>query len=381
MKIYDVLAFDGMPETSTATGLGTSSTVPGTRLRGVSIGYIGTGNNPGYNKGAGGAVRMFSSGGIISGNGGHVFACAGALHLADSAPELLGKTSTITFGFRATVEQGSRWNPSALQVFSLAFANSNITGPNWARTIAAEDFAATPAVGSTHYWEVVLDRVNNLARIYRDNAYVKTVDFSADVVANGELTGFILSMRCATSSYGTGSCTVGFSHMYLVEVEDGDICDRLGPQVTKQLPVSSVDAAWVANVPATGVLASLNDPQPRMDAPPSDATMTSVVVTDNDPSGVISFSTDGLAATDRIAAIMYQVDAISPGATGKLESKLLNGASEEETVSIDCVSGFGSGRLPALAGWAKKAHVKQFPAAGVSKAAVGNYKLKLRASA
>ena len=374
MRILDVYGFDAIPVGSLSAP-GTNTMIPGTRLRNIGVGYVGTGNSP-YCSKATDALRIGSSGGIVSGNGGHAHYAYAAAYFADIDPNLLNTNTPVTMGVRHVVASMGNVAGAGIQFCGLVF--ENVVGNN---LIRAADCAAVPAIGLGHYWEMVVDRAKNSVAVFRDNKFLKTVDISGMVATNGKVIGFLFSYVGYTANYGGGSCAIDYRDMYMAEVEAGDISGRLGPVVVKRLPVSAVDAAWATN-PAASVRENvINDNQPNMSIPSTGALFTYLAVTDVDPKGVISFSTDNLLDTDRVSAVVFQIDALAAAGSSVLDATLINGATEESTKKLTYGTAYNRGVIPGDSNWAKLAHLKQYPSGGVGKAVVGNLKIKLKASA
>lgn len=373
MKVLDFFGFDHLP--AAAVGNMTNlATIVGTRLRCRSA-WVSGGNSITYQKVADPAdgqpwFRTLAGTATYP----YPFHAIALIEFDEIKPGLKDETSKLTMGVRQSVQTTTNqaYSSGTLVAVHEDDSISLLSNLNDWDSLAAN---------TIHYWETVLDRVNNTVKLYRDNGLLKTVDLAARVTAAGKVKGLGFGIFATTTAgYGTGSLVVHHRDAYLAQVEDGDVTDRLGAQVVKRLPVAAVNAAWMANVAGQSQLDALNLPAAGLATIPTAANITSLGVTESDPNGLISFSTDGLSATDRITAINMQLDAVGTAGADGLDTTVLNGAAVESTKKFTFTQSFVIATAPSLSNYGKAVFLRQWNGAPGTKGDLANYKLKLKAS-
>lgn len=288
---------------------------------------------------------------------------------AQVQPDLVDTDTTVTMGVRQRINSITNSRPTNMTL-GITYSDGSVLN-----IVSLADWNATTA-GTSHYWELVMDRAGKKVKVVRDGVVIRTVDISPTLVPSG----FWFGANGLAASATNGSTVIDSRDVYIAEVEEGDVTDRLGSQVIKRLPVSLVEAAWSVNVPTSNLVDSLNDAQPNLTVPPGIAAMTWVGVDESDPKGLVSFSTDGLASSDRVVAINMQVSALATAGASDLDTSVVLGSETQATKKLTFTQTFDYTREPLLSNFAKAVFLKQWPNGNGTKAEAGSYKLKLKAS-
>jgi hypothetical protein len=372
MKILDFFGFDNVPPGNIAAPAN-GATLASTRLQ-FRQNAIGSYASCAYSK----QVPNPDEGAWIRTNCGtatypNPFNGMLAIPFDDIQPGLKDATSKLTMGVRQVLRAYSNMLSSNMTI-GVLHENDTVT-----RVCQFTDWNSI-TLGLMHYWEAVFDRVNGKVKLVRDGLVVRTVDVAAAITAYGKVKAFTFGHSGQSSDYGNGSCAVDHRDVYLALIEDGDPTDRLGSQIVKRLPVASVDAGWSVNVAGSTLVDSLNDTQTSPISVPAAAAMTFVNVDEADPKGLISFSTAGLAANDRVNAINMQLDAIGTAGASSLDAIAMRGATVESTKQFTFTQTFDYTKTPLLSNFAKAAFLRQWTGTPGTKADVDSYKLRLKAS-
>lgn len=375
MKVLEFFGFDHLPTTG-GSGITNLATVIGTKLQ-YRTDWSSAYNNVQIAKivdpGGGGAwVRTLAN--TLSATR-VVYRGLLFFQFDEIQAGLKSETSKLTMGVRQNMQS---WTNQSLFTGTLVVIHED---DSHTQLNDLTDWSSL-APNTVHYWEVAFDRVTKTVRVYRDHTFIRTIDLTARIASSGNVKGFGFGVTCTNTDFlsGTGSMSLWNRDVYFAQVEDGDATDRLGAQLVKRLPVAAVNAAWTSNISGQSQLDALNLPAASLTVVPTAANMTSLAVNESDPNGLITFSTDALAPSDRITAINMQVDAVATPGNDGLDTLVLNGDATESTKKLTFTQAFIINTRPALSNYGKSVFLRQWKGTAGNKSELANYKLKLKAS-
>lgn len=246
--------------------------------------------------------------------------------------------------------------------------------------VLGTDWAAPSVVGSSHYFEITVDRDTGEVIVYRDNVYLKTMSVSSRLTAGASLVAFWIGVRTnQAGGYAEQYREDAFKDIILSEIAANDMVKKVGPVVLKNLPVKAVNApTWTPNTAGKTIVESFNDTHLAFGTP--DAAPTTVNVTDTDANGLVTFDTTGISDQDSVKAIMVQVDALGSSGTSNLRGDLLKSGASEQNLTASFQQTFDLTRSNLLTtGFARRMAFKSI-AATPAKTELDKYSVKLAAT-
>lgn len=375
MRVLDFVGFGNIPGGTASQSPGAS--LPGTRLNNFAVTFNGAAGSW-TAQAVSRPDAWFSMAPIIPGS---TFIARGLdvglqAKLANIAPDVVSTDTGITMGIRMRHGNGGSsgdWKVNGRQL-SVVHATGNVVTP----LITSADWDTT-ADGTIHYFEAVYNRATQSVKLYKNNGFLKEINLSAQVTANGRVVAFQFGVVCSQPS-GAGA-ELSVKDIYFAEFDPAvDTVQRLGPQLSVPMPVSQVQAAWPVTVAGKTQVESLNNYQASLTTP--DATPTLVQISDNDAQGLITFDSSALPANARVNSIQYAADALSTASASVLQAELMNGSTAEITKTQSFTQAFDYTKDALLNNTGRVLLLRNFPtSASGNKAAVDAYKVRLKAVA
>jgi hypothetical protein len=376
MRIIEAYGFTKAP-----TGLFNTNTpyvgqIEGSRM---TVGYTDpyayapTGPTFGIRKGTDPDALVVRARNLSNYSGGTYLATVEAM-LENAEAGLQAGTSMLSFGFRVTHEART----SGALVSSAGLRLSDSLAP--LSIVMAADWATPNTVGTGHYFEITVDRVTGEVTVYRDNVYLKTLSISARLAASGvKLVAFWVGVQTTNGGgYAELYRDDAFKDILLSEIAANDMVKKVGPVRLKSLPVKAVNApTWTPDVAGKTVVESLNDAHATFNA--AVGTPTTVSVTDNDASGVVTLDTAGISDTDTVKALMVQVDALATSGSSNLKLDLLKSGASDQSQTATFQQTFDYTRALQATGLARRMAFKSI-AATPAKTELDKYTVKLAAA-
>lgn len=379
MRIIDSYGFTKTPTNifNTSANNPFVGQIAGTRLTvGYTdpYGYAATGPTFGVRKGADPDALVVRARNL-SNYSGSTYTATVETVLENAEAGLQATKTMLSFGFRATF--AAYVGSTNLQASGgLRLSDSNIP----LAIVLGTDWAAPAVLGSSHYFEITVDRETGEVTVYRDNAYLKTMSISSRLTAGVSVVAFWIGVRSSQAGgYAEQYREDAFKDVILSEIAANDPIKKVGPVSLKHLPVKTVNATtWTANVAGKTVVESLNDTQLAFGV--ADANPTSVNVTDTDAQGVLTFDTSSIGSQDVLKAIMVQVDAQGASGTSNLRMDLLKNGVSEQNQTAAFQQSFDILRTPlTTTGFARRMAYKTM-ASTPAKAELDKYTVKLAAT-